>query len=100
MPAVARGSKSDSVDTGHGCDSTTNTDKCSENVFVNGIGVCRKGDNIKTHNQPSGNNCVPHTPSISGGSGTVFVNNKALARKGDSADSGSLSSGSDNVFAG
>lgn len=100
MPEVARGSASDSVNTGHGCDTSTTTDKCSDSVFAKGIGVCRKDDTITTHNTPSGNNCVPHTPKITAGSGTVFANGRPIARNGDAADSGSISSGADTVFAG
>lgn len=100
MPQVARGKGKDTVKTGHGCASTTNTDKCSANVFVNNIGVCRKGDAIKTHKHPSGDKCVNHTVNIKAGSATVFVNNIPISRKGDAADAGSISSGSDNVFAG
>ena len=100
MPQVARGKGKDTVKTGHGCASTTNTDKCSANVFVNNIGVCRKGDAIKTHKHPSGDKCVNHTVNIKAGSATVFVNNIPISRKGDSADSGFISSGSDTVYAG
>ena len=100
MPEVARGTATDSVNTGHGCDATTTTDVCSSNVLVNGIGACRKGDAITTHNTPSGDNCVPHTPAINAGSDTVFVNGIPIARNGDSADSGNISSGSSDVIAG
>lgn len=100
MPAVARGSGKDTVKTGHGCTGTTHTDKCSANVFANNIGVCRKGDKIKVHNHPVGDGCAPHSASIKAGSATVFVNNIPISRKGDKADAGSISSGSDNVFAG
>lgn len=100
MAAVARGSGTDTVNTGHGCDSTTTTNVCSGNVLVNGKGVCRKGDAITSHNQPSGELCVPHTPTITAGSSSVFVNGIAIARNGDAADAGAISSGSGNVFAG
>jgi uncharacterized Zn-binding protein involved in type VI secretion len=99
MAEVARGSSTDTVATGHGCTSTTKTDKCSTNVFANSKGICRKGDAILSHTKPSGNNCVSHSANISGGSNNVFVNNIALSRKGDAADLGSISSGSANVFA-
>jgi uncharacterized Zn-binding protein involved in type VI secretion len=100
MPAVARKDGNDSISTGHGCDSTTVTEAGSGNVFVNGIGACRKGDVIRIHTIPSGKSCVPHSAKINVGSGTVFVNGIPIARKGDSADAGNISSGSGNVFAG
>jgi uncharacterized Zn-binding protein involved in type VI secretion len=100
MSKVARKNGADTVNTGHGCDSTTVTDVGSSSVFVNGIGVCRKGDRIKIHTIPSGSSCVPHTAVINVGSSSVFVNGIAIARLGDSADAGNISSGSNNVFAG
>lgn len=98
MSAVAR--KGDSVNTGHSCDSSTQTKECSSDVIVNGKGAVRKGDALETHTIKQGNSCVPHSSKVNVGSGTVFVNGKPLARTGDSADSGSISSGSGNVFAG
>lgn len=100
MPAVARKDGTDTVNTGHGCNTTTVTEQGSSTVFINGIGACRKGDAIRVHTVPSGKNCVPHTAYINVGSSTVFVNGIAIARTGDSADSGNISSGSNNVFAG
>lgn len=100
MPAVARGSGQDTVSTGHSCTGTTNTDKCSTDVFVNDKGACRKGDAIKVHTHKVGKNCVNHTETIKAGSATVFVNNIPISRNGDSADAGSISSGSPTVFAG
>lgn len=100
MPAVARGSGTDSVLTGHSCTATTKTDKCSTNVFVNSKGACRKGDAIKVHTHKVGKNCVNHTEKIKAGSASVFVNGIPISRKGDSADAGIVSSGSGNVFAG
>jgi uncharacterized Zn-binding protein involved in type VI secretion len=100
MTGVARKDGTDTINTGHGCDSTTVTDVGSDNVFINSKGACRINDTIRVHNVPSGNNCVPHTAEITSGSSKVFVNSKAIARDGDSADSGNISSGSNNVFAG
>jgi len=100
MPQVARGKGKDTVTTGHACTAKTVTDVCSANVFVNNIGVCRKGDKIKVHTHKVGKNCVNHTETIKAGSATVFVNNIPISRKGDKADAGSISSGSDNVYAG
>ena len=100
MAAVARKDNTDTVNTGHGCDSTTTTKAGSSNVFVNGKGACRNGDAIEVHTIPSGSSCVDHTAYITSGSSKVFVNSIAIARNGDSADVGNISSGSDNVFAG
>lgn len=100
MPAVARGSGTDSVLTGHTCTVTTKTDKCSTNVFINSKGACRKGDAIKVHTYKKGKNCVNHTEKIKAGSASVFVNGIPISRKGDSADAGVISSGSPNVIAG
>lgn len=100
MPQVARGKGKDTVKTGHACTAETVTDVCSANVFVNNIGVCRKGDKIKVHTRKVGKHCINHTETIKAGSSTVFVNNIPISRKGDSADAGFISSGSANVYAG
>ena len=100
MAAIARGNGTDSVTTGHGCDTTTVTDQCSSNVFVNGIGACRLGDTIQIHNINVGDTCVPHIANIIQGSLGVFVNGISVARLGVRADHGSIISGSGNVFAG
>ena len=59
--------------------------EASNNVFVNGVGACRVGDNSITHTRP---NSSPHTVTISTGSSTVFVNGKALAHEGSSTGCG------------
>lgn len=102
MPAVARKSGTDSVSTKHGCQSTTTTDEGSSNVFVNKIGVVRRGDKNKAHSAPIGpkGSCIPHTVALSSSSGTVFVNGKGIGRKGDSYGREELTSGSGNVYAG
>ena len=103
MPAVARKSGTDSVITGHLCDTTTTTDAGSSSVFVNGIGVCRSGDAITIHTIPVGQSCVAHTAFINAGSSSVFADGFAIARLGDSADAGTITAGptgSSNVFAG
>ena len=97
---IARGSVTDTVSTGHSCDATTTTDQCSEDVFVNGYGVCRKGDKIKEHKQPVGDSCVNHTVAILAGSSTVFANGIAISRDTDSVDLGNISSGSTDTFSG
>lgn len=97
MPAVAR--IGDSIATGHGCDGTTTLTGPSSNVFANNIGIERQGDPTVVH-RLTGRGCsVTHTAVINVGSDNVFVNSKAIGRIGDSADSGSITSGSPNVFA-
>lgn len=100
MPEVARGNQTDSVDTGHGCDSTTTTDTCSSKVFVNGIGVVRQGDTNTVHTIPSGEVCVPHTVSLTSFSSKVFVEGLGIGRKGDDYEGEVITSGSANVYAG
>jgi uncharacterized Zn-binding protein involved in type VI secretion len=72
----------------------------SSNVFANGIGVSRQGDNNTTHLLP-GVPCPAHAAPIASGSGTVFVNGKGCGRVGDSISAcTSVAAGSSNVFAG
>lgn len=98
MPAVAR--IDDTILTGHGCTPQTTIIGPSENVFVNNRGVERRGDPTKVHSF-GGRRCSSvHSAQINAGSSTVFVNNKPLARVNDSVDSGFITSGSPNVFAG
>ena len=72
----------------------------SSDVFVNGRGWSRQGDNNTTHNYSP--TCIPvHAAPIATGSSTVFVNGKGAGRIGDSvAGCTSVAEGSDNVFAG
>ena len=71
----------------------------SGNVFANGIGVSRQGDNT-THLLP-GVPCPPHAAPIAAGSSTVFVNGKGCGRVGDGISGcTSVAAGSPNVFAG
>lgn len=101
MPAVAR--KDDPTTTGHGCSGTTTIvgpTGASAHVYVNNIAVECKGNPTAAHTINSGNNCVPHGAVINSGSSTVFVSGIALARVGDSTDGGSITAGSNNVFAG
>ena len=70
-----------------------------EFCVANNIGIERQGDPTVVH-RLTGRGCsVTHTAVINVGSGNVFVNSKAIGRIGDSADSGSITSGSPNVFA-
>ena len=70
----------------------------SSNVFVNGIGWSRQGDNNTGHLLP-GVPCPAHAAPISSGSSTVFVNGKQAGRVGDPTCT-SVAGGSPNVFAG
>jgi uncharacterized Zn-binding protein involved in type VI secretion len=99
MPAIARKNGVDSINTNHGCDSTTVTDQGSSDVFANGVGIVRAGDACETHKFPDGD-CVPHTVSLSSFSNTVFVNGKGVGRVGDEYSGHTIISGSGNVFAG
>ena len=82
---------------GHGCFPPRPNDEASANVFVNGIGVHRKGDHWVTH-------CctiICHDAVATGGSSKVFVNGKAAVRIGDEIACGSVSAqGSPSVFFG
>ena len=72
----------------------------SSNVFVNGIGVSREGDNNTSHLLPPAP-CGSHAATITTGSTTVFINGKGCGRIGDSITScTSVATGSANVFAG
>ncbi len=104
MPAVARKNGEDSVNTpdgGPNCGPATfATDKGSDNVFANSIGVVRAGDKMKSHGD-SDNECEPHAPALSTFSSTVFINGCGCGRKGDEYSLNHIiSTGSPNVFAG
>ena len=95
MPAVTR---IGDADVAH-CSGMTRA-AGSSNVFVNGIGVSRQGDNNTTHLLP-GEPCPPHTAAITTGSTTVFVNGKGCGRVGDGITAcTSVAAGSEDVFAG
>ena len=74
----------------------------SSNVFVNGIGVSRQGDNNTGHKLPPNiPPCPSHSAPIASGSSTVFVNGKGCGRVGDGISGcTSVAAGSSNVFAG
>lgn len=100
MPAIARAT--DSVSTGHGCDSVTTLETIqsgtASKVFMNGLAVSCVGDKTVVHQVPGGSSCVPHQEVIKSGSSSVYCGGKAIARIGDSCDSGVILSGSGNVF--
>lgn len=104
MPGCAR--VNDTINTGHGCDTTATIIVGSNNVFVNGRSATFQGADISTHTitnpvqAPGAPPCIPHpNQKVNVGSSTVKVNGKAMARIGDSADLGSVTGGSTNVFA-
>ena len=86
MPAVARGDSVDAVQAPHGtgpnCASPEvySTDKCSSNVFVNGIGVVRENDAMISHSTVG---CTSHAPLLLSFSSKVYVNGKRMGRVGD-----------------
>lgn len=103
MPGCAR--VNDTINTGHGCDTTATIIVGSNNVFVNGRSATFQGADISSHQITNPGTppptCIPHPgQKVNVGSSTVKVNGKPMARKGDSADLGSVTGGSTNVFAG
>ncbi len=70
----------------------------SPNVFINGLGAGRVGDQYTPHG------CVlhsSHSDSIATGSGSVFINGKPAARVGDAVSiGGTVQNGSGDVFIG
>ena len=97
MPAVTR---IGDADVAH-CSGMTRA-AGSSNVFVNGIGVSRQGDNNTGHLlPPSIPPCPGHSAPIASGSSTVKVNGKGCGRVGDAITGcTSVAAGSENVFAG
>jgi uncharacterized Zn-binding protein involved in type VI secretion len=99
MPAICR--KGDSLSTGHICASTTILDTPTQStVRANGILIARVGDPTVSHPFPPAPPCAPHVAFVNVGSSTVRVEGKFIARIGDSTDSGAMTSGSSNIFAG
>jgi len=95
MPAVTR---IGDADVAH-CSGMTRA-AGSSNVFVNGIGVSRQGDNNTGHKLP-GDPCPSHSAPIASGSSTVKVNGVGCGRVGDGISGcTSVAAGSSNVFAG
>jgi len=100
MSAIVR--IGDLLSTGHQCDGNTTLADSGQDgtVMANGKIIAVKGASTIVHKILSGDKCIPHTASLNSGSGSVFINHIQIGRVGDSADSGSMSSGSPNVFAG
>jgi len=106
MPEVARKDGTDKVDTVHNsigsqCKDAPKiiaTDKGSDNVFAENVGVVRVGDTVELHDLPG---CIPHAPPLAVGSGTVFANGKPIGRKDDTYAGGEkILSGAGTVIAG
>ena len=95
MPAVTRIGDADVTH----CSGMTRAGGSSD-VFCNGIGISRQGDNNTGHLLP-GSPCPGHSAAIATGSTTVFVNGKGCGRVGDGISGcTSVAAGSPNVFAG
>tara|TARA_B100001093_G_C25905080_1_gene626207 strand:- start:29 stop:319 length:291 start_codon:yes stop_codon:yes gene_type:complete len=72
----------------------------STDVFVNGIGISRQGDNNTSHLLPPVP-CPSHAAPITTGSTTVFINSKGCGRVGDGITGcTSVAAGSSDTFAG
>tara|TARA_B100000795_G_C22677228_1_gene390296 strand:- start:468 stop:764 length:297 start_codon:yes stop_codon:yes gene_type:complete len=97
MPAVTR---IGDADVAH-CSGMTRA-AGSGNVFANGIGVSRQGDNNTGHLLPPNvPPCASHSAPIASGSSTVKINGVGCGRVGDGISGcTSVASGSSNVFAG
>jgi uncharacterized Zn-binding protein involved in type VI secretion len=82
MPLIARGNGADVVNTGHAVcilPGQIGTLSCSDDVFVEGIGVHRKGDTNDPHTH-----CPPvYSTNVNSYSPNVFVNDLNVARLGD-----------------
>ena len=97
MPAICRGDMVDD-DVVH-CSVPSRLEK-SPNVFVNGTGISRQGDNNHPHLLPAPI-CPPHQAPITTGSTTVFINGKGCGRIGDDVSNCTVvATGSPNTFAG
>ena len=70
----------------------------SGNVFANGIGISRVGDNNTGHVLP-GSPCPGHAVPISSGSSSVVKNGICCGSVGDQSCT-AVAAGSSNVFAG
>ena len=95
MPLVARKDGADVVNTVHvsigdadpldgiACDAAPQiiaTQDGSPDVFAEGIGVVRKGDNEQSHTFPG---CATHQTGLANGSPDVFANGLPIGRKDD-----------------
>jgi uncharacterized Zn-binding protein involved in type VI secretion len=99
MPKIVR--IGDTLSTGHGCDGSTTLESSNQNgtVWANGKLIAVKGALTVSHTLPCGDDCCSHTAVLNSGSSSVFINKIPVGGVGDSCDSGTMSSGSPNVFA-
>jgi uncharacterized Zn-binding protein involved in type VI secretion len=98
MPLIAR--ETDTVDTGHGCTSTTTLDAPGQAfVKIQGQYVARLGDPTvsHTHNPPA---CPSHVEYINGSSAVVKIAGQLVGRVGDGCDAGTITSGASFVNVG
>lgn len=97
MPAVARIGDNDLIH----C-SLPMRAQGSSDVFCNGIGISRQGDNNNVHRLPPPTPvCPSHAAPIASGSSTVFVNGRGCGRVGDGITGcTAVAEGSPDVVAG
>lgn len=104
--AAARGDGEDEVLSNTGTRSNcarpmiTATDKCSEDVFANGIGIVREDDQVKEHPKRG---CSVDTLILNENlSSSVFINGKKAGRIGSQYNGGdernTITEGSKSVF--
>lgn len=73
----------------------------SENVIIENKLAYRVTDRTFPHGKPTGSppSCVPHTSSLTSGSGNVYINNKPAGRVGDAHGCGvTITSGASKVI--
>lgn len=95
MPSATRqGDK----DTGHDACPPRGLSGHSPDVYINGKGAGRVGDDYPPHSCPAH---PPHTGVIAKGSSTVYINGRQAGRIGDPVScGGSVAEGSPNVIIG
>ena len=95
---MARATRLGDQDSGHDDCPPRNLISASGNVFINGKGAGRRGDEYPAHE------ClvhIPHTGYIASGSNAVYINRKGAARIGDAVScGGAVAEGSPNVYIG
>ena len=72
---------------------TPGVNGCSSNVFANGLGIARNGDESYPHGH------IPPYPTLTATSGSVYVNGMLIGRVDDSYTCGAIVyTGSSTVF--
>ena len=93
-PATRQGDN----DTGHDACPPRGLAGHSPDVYINGRGAGRVGDDYPAHSCPAH---PPHTGVIASGSSTVYINSRQAGRIGDPVScGGSVAVGSPNVIIG